>query len=117
MLYLSQLCPVLAAATGGAAAFADVAAASRAHLSAASQAQRGVRGAALLRLDQLGGAVRLVRLSWLRPLFDPALGPLDWRGLGHLPRVLLFGQRGRVLAGQLRGALTGGQDAHLGTGL
>src|SRR5205809_106737 len=49
---------VLAAAAGGAAAFADVAAAGRAHLGAAGQAQRSVRGPALLGLDQLGRAVR-----------------------------------------------------------
>src|ERR1700758_5044281 len=48
----------LAAAAGGAAAFADVAAAGRAHLGAAGQAERGVGGAALLGFDQLGGAVR-----------------------------------------------------------
>ena len=58
-----QYSSLLAAAAGGAAAFADVAAAGRAHLGAAGQAQRGVRSAALLRLDQLGGAVRLVRLG------------------------------------------------------
>src|ERR1043166_1161078 len=50
--------PGLAAAAGGAAAFADVAAAGRAHLGAAGEAERSVRGAALLRLDQLGRAVR-----------------------------------------------------------
>src|ERR1051326_8342706 len=50
--------PVLAAAAGGAAAFADIAAAGRAHLGAAGEAERSVRGAALLGLDQLGRAVR-----------------------------------------------------------
>ena len=58
-----RLGPFLAAAAGGTAAFADVAAAGRAHLGAAGQAQRSVRSATLLRLDQLGGAVRLVRLG------------------------------------------------------
>src|SRR2546429_3708441 len=47
-----------AAAAGGAAAFADVAAAGRAHLRPAGEAQRGIRRAALLELDQLSGAVR-----------------------------------------------------------
>src|ERR1700729_1857792 len=61
---LARVTPLfLAAAAGGAAAFADVAAAGRAHLGTAGQAQRGVRSAALLRLDQLGGAVRLVWLG------------------------------------------------------
>jgi hypothetical protein len=41
----------LAAAAGGAAAFADVAAASRAHLGAAGEAERCVRSAALVSLD------------------------------------------------------------------
>src|SRR6201997_5663073 len=50
--------PFSAAAAGGAAAFADVAAAGRAHLRSAGEAQRGVRRAALLELDQLGGGVR-----------------------------------------------------------
>jgi hypothetical protein len=50
--------PKLRAAAGGAAAFADVAAARGAHLGAAGEAQRGVRGAALLELDQLGRGVR-----------------------------------------------------------
>ena len=49
---------MLAAAAGGAAAFADVAAAGRAHLGAAGEAERCVRGAALVGFDQLGGAVR-----------------------------------------------------------
>jgi hypothetical protein len=47
-----------AAAAGGAAAFADVAAACGAHLGAAGEAERRVRGATLVSLDQLGGAVR-----------------------------------------------------------
>src|SRR6266567_1662951 len=47
-----------AAAAGGAAAFADVAASGRAHLGAAGEAERSVRGAALLGLDQFGRAVR-----------------------------------------------------------
>src|SRR5690349_24429795 len=50
--------PESAAAAGGAAAFADVAAAGRAHLGAAGEAERSVRGAALLGLDQFGRAVR-----------------------------------------------------------
>src|SRR5690349_24236796 len=58
MLHRPQLCPLSATAAGGAAAFADVAAAGRAHLGAAGEAERSVRGAALLGLDQLGRAVR-----------------------------------------------------------
>src|SRR5258708_23853327 len=58
MLHLMQYRSLLTAAAGGAAAFADVAAAGRAHLGPAGEAQRGVRRPALLELDQLGGAVR-----------------------------------------------------------
>src|SRR5689334_2584771 len=56
--YLMQYRSVSAAAAGGAAAFADVAASGRAHLGAAGEAERSVRGAALLGLDQFGRAVR-----------------------------------------------------------
>src|SRR5438874_9023520 len=69
MLHLSQLCSYLAAAAGGAAALADVAASGGAHLGAADEAERRVRGASLVRLQQLGGAVRLVMLGagrWFR---------------------------------------------------
>src|ERR1700722_3195639 len=51
-------CLESAAAAGGAAAFADVAAAGRAHLRSAGEAERGVGRAALLELDQLGGGAR-----------------------------------------------------------
>src|SRR5262249_15826897 len=51
---------VLAAAAGGATALADVAASGGAHLGAADEAERRVRGASLVRLQQLGRAVRLV---------------------------------------------------------
>src|SRR2546422_11699342 len=59
MLHLMQYRPLLAAAARGAAAFADVAAAGRAHLRAAGQAERCVGAAALARLDQLHRAVRV----------------------------------------------------------
>ena len=49
--FFSLVRPESAAAAGGAAAFADVAAAGRAHLGAAGEAERSVRGAALLGLD------------------------------------------------------------------
>src|SRR4051812_9890847 len=47
--------PESAAAAGGAAALADVAAAGRAHLGAAGEAQRRVGGAALVALDHSPG--------------------------------------------------------------
>src|SRR5260370_40241334 len=58
LLHLMQYRSFLAAAAGGAAAFADVAAARRAHLGAAGEAERSVRGPAQLSLDQFGRAVR-----------------------------------------------------------
>ena len=54
MMHLMQLFLYLAAAAGGAAAFADVATAGRALLGAAGEAERSVRGPALLSLDQFG---------------------------------------------------------------
>src|ERR1700722_17443135 len=104
LLHQVQYRSLLAAAAGGAAAFADVAAAGRAHLGAAGQAQRGVRSATLLRLAQLGGAGGLGRLrrpGWRRRFLRPTVGPLHGRGPGHFAVLLLFGQRRRVLAGQL----------------
>jgi len=56
--HLMQYRSVLAAAAGRAAAFADVAAACRAHLGAAGEAERSVRGPALLGFDQFDRAVR-----------------------------------------------------------
>jgi hypothetical protein len=61
LLHLMQYRSLSAAAAGGTAALADVAAAGRAHLRPAGEAERGVRGPALLELDQLGGGVRAVR--------------------------------------------------------
>src|SRR5690242_14148660 len=49
---------VLATTAGGAAAFADVTTAGRPHLGAADEAQWRVRGATLMRLQQLGRTVR-----------------------------------------------------------
>src|SRR5260370_7109618 len=54
MLHLTQYRSLLTAAAGGAAALADVAAAGRAHLGPAGQAQRGVGDPALMRLDHVG---------------------------------------------------------------
>src|SRR3954452_25364592 len=97
--------PDLAAAAGGAAAFADVAAAGRAHLGAAGEAQRSVRGAALLSLNQLGGTVRYGRagpkgrgrLAWQRGrggngIPFGVMGLLYGGRLGELGRVDLLGQ-------------------------
>src|ERR1700747_2733887 len=76
-----QLGPELAAAAGGAAAFANVAASGGAHLGAADEAQRRVRGAPLVRLPQLGRAERLspgagrqlrLRKATVRALTGPA---------------------------------------------
>ena len=53
------------------------------------------------------------RTSRFRAVVGPGLGPLDRRGLGHLARILLFGQRVWVLTGQLGGALAGRQNAHV----
>src|SRR5450631_4360599 len=61
LLHLMQYRSVLAAAAGRTAAFADVAAARRAHLRAAGEAEWRIGRPALLRLDELGGAVRLQR--------------------------------------------------------
>ena len=82
LLHLMQYRSLLAAAAGGAAAFADVAAAGRAHLRSAGEAERGVGGAALLELDQLGGGVRAapgrravaVPLAWAAPATAGAAG-------------------------------------------
>src|SRR5262245_39910592 len=49
---------VLATTAGGAAAFADVTTAGRAHLGAADEAQWRISGATLMRLQQLGRTVR-----------------------------------------------------------
>src|ERR1700722_15424540 len=84
----------LAAAAGGAAAFADVAAAGRAHLGAAGQAQRGVGGAALLGFDQLGGAVRG---RGCRPARRRRGGGGGGRGGEHGP----FGRNGLFYGGRL----------------
>src|ERR1700735_4820154 len=124
-----------AAAAGGAAALADVAAAGRAHLRSAGEAQRGVRRAALLELDQLGGGVRSARPDGLglggRRSWDLSgrgggrrgdrallvTGAFTAEGLGKRHRVDLDAQRGRILSRELRGALGGGQDAELGATL
>ena len=113
---------VSAAAAGGAAAFADVAAAGRAHLGTAGEAERSVRGPALLRLDQLGGAVR-GRGSGRKGRHRPrglsggrggngtpfgVMGLFYGGRLGQFHRVHLLDQPGRVVAGHLGGALGGG---------
>ena len=71
----------LAAAACGAAAFADVAASGRAHLGAADEAERRVRGASLVRFQQLGRAVRALLGTgrWFR-LPRPAVRGLAGRG-------------------------------------
>src|ERR1035438_1994946 len=63
LLHPMQYGPFLAAAAGRTAAFADVAAACWAHLRAAGEAEWRVGRPALLRLDELGGAVRSDRKS------------------------------------------------------
>src|SRR5579864_2424227 len=109
MLHLMKYRPVLAAAAGGAAAFADVAAAGGAHLAAAGEAKRGVCGAALLGLDQLDRAVRgppgrkglatgRVRLD--RGSYQRSFGimrRLDGGGLGKFLGIRVVTQAGRVV--------------------
>src|SRR6266536_6377492 len=103
--------PYSAAAAGGAAAFAHVAAARGAHLCAAGEAERRVRGAALMLLDQLHGGMRGRRWRGVRQPFGILM--LERCGLSHCLRVR-FRQLSRVVAGQRGVALGGGQDAKLG---
>src|ERR1035437_8412798 len=118
MLYLLQLCPFSAAAAGGAAAFADVAAARRAHFRAAGQAERCVGTAALLGFDEFCRAVWLCGAvsnrhpfgSWLLRLM---MGMLYRDGLGHLHRILFLGRLRGLLPVQDRRALGGRQDAQI----
>ena len=113
-----------AAAAGGAAALADVAAAGRAHLRAAGHAERRVGGGAGDQLEQLGRGVSLLdRLRALRG--DLLLRP--WRSRsarscaappGRRPPPRRRRRRGRAaVAGDLGGPLLGGEDAQLGARL
>src|ERR1022692_531890 len=120
MLYLPQLCPFLAAAAGGAAAFADVATARGPHLRATGKAERCVGTAPLMGFDQLRRAPRRCwRVGPRFPFRIPVLylrsltGLLDRHRLGHLHRVGLIRYRGRVLPRELGSALARGQDAEV----
>src|SRR5579875_721425 len=102
MLHLMQYRSLLAAAAGRAAALADVAAAGRAHLGAAGQAQRGVRHPALPRLDYLhrapGTRPEGTPGPGLRRSLPPGGGQvLPGNGLGEFLGVGLVGQGRRVV--------------------
>src|SRR5438046_758212 len=79
--------PYSAAAAGGAAAFAHVAAARGAHLCAAGEAERRVRGATLMLLDQLHGGMRGRRWRGMRQPFGILM--LERCGLGPFLQVRL----------------------------
>src|ERR1035437_692604 len=116
LVHLMQYRSVLAAAAGRTAAFADVAAARRAHLRAAGEAEWRVGRPALLRLDELGGAVRLQRRLGARTplrrcwLLRARVRALHRSGLCHFHGILLLSQRGRILADQMGRALGRRQD-------
>src|SRR5258708_1297496 len=119
MLHLMRYRSLLTAAAGGAAALADVAAARRAHLGPAGQAQRGVGDPALMRLDHVGrtgGHGR--RVSGTRALRSPGLAGrrsrprlLPRRGLRPFLGVDDIPDRSGVLAVQHRRALGDRHDA------
>src|SRR3954451_6450216 len=100
-----------AAAAGGAAALADVAAAGRAHLRAAGHAQRRVGSRSGDQLEELGRGVRLLdRLRALRSDLLLHRGSLDRRGTTQLLQVDLLllhrrGGGGAAVTGDLGGAL------------
>src|SRR6266851_3611397 len=97
MLHLAQYRSLSAAAAGGAAAFADVAAARGPHLRAAVETQRRVGTAPLLGLYQLGRAVRQrARVGgciafWLWVFWLVWLRSFHRYRLGQLLRVDLLG--------------------------
>src|SRR6266852_9624378 len=104
MLHWMQFAALSAAAAGGAAALADVAAARRPHFRAAGQAERRVGAAPQLRLNEFH---RAVRLRWAVSTGDPfgsvpfclTMSVLHWHGLSHLHRIRLLGRRRGILAG------------------
>src|ERR1022692_3624346 len=107
LLHLMRYRSLSAAAAGGAAAFADVAAACWAHLGAAGEAERCVGDPALMGFDQLGRASRSGGRDSRSVAFRLRLAcglrtgpwPLDGGGLGQLHRVDFVGRRGWVLPG------------------
>src|SRR5258707_13199944 len=111
----------LTAAAGGAAALADVAAARRAHLGPAGEAQRGIGDSALVRLDQLrrtgGHGRRVIGATGLRspglarrcgrPRLLPGRELRQFLGVDDIP------DPSRVLAVQHRPALGDRQDPEI----